>query len=234
MNRYGFPGHLEPWCQFNPVEVDFIRIYKALHEAGYNVLTYDMRNSGRSGEAHGGVASVGLTEWRDVTGAMEYVANHPQLMHMKVGLFNPCAGGNAAMVAMTKRPELFKDVKAFVCPQPCSMDISMKELATLQGVGEFMEELDDELVRLGSYRTCEMSPHHYAQSVTMPTFIIQVKDDIWTKPIDVQTTFNLLVNVADDDKQLSWIENTQQRFDGYNYFGDNPSPMLDFFNRYFE
>ncbi len=134
MNRYGFPGHLEPWNQFNPIEVDFNKVYKALHDAGYNVLTYDMRNSGRSGEAHGGVASVGLNEWRDVAGAMTYVQGDDKLKNMLVGLFNPCAGGNAAMVAMTKRPDLFNGVKAFVCAQPCSMNIAMKELAGLQGI----------------------------------------------------------------------------------------------------
>ena len=60
MNRYGYPGHLEPWKQFNDVEVDFNKIYFALHEAGYNVLTYDMRNHGASGAANGGVAAAGL------------------------------------------------------------------------------------------------------------------------------------------------------------------------------
>ena len=47
MNRYGFPGHLEPWKSFSDVEVDFNKIYKALHDAGFNILTYDLRNHGR-------------------------------------------------------------------------------------------------------------------------------------------------------------------------------------------
>jgi dipeptidyl aminopeptidase/acylaminoacyl peptidase len=56
-NRYGFPAHLEPWTQIgaaggNDFEVNFMRDYKNLHEAGYNVLTYDMRNFGHSGAAN--------------------------------------------------------------------------------------------------------------------------------------------------------------------------------------
>ena len=86
MNRYGYPGHLYPWKQFNDVEVDFNKVYKALHEAGYNVLTYDLRNHGASGAANGGVAAVGLYEWRDVVGAMLYVQGHEQLKNMSVGL----------------------------------------------------------------------------------------------------------------------------------------------------
>lgn len=53
-NRYGFPAHLEPWKQIgaaggNDFEVNFMPDYKHLHEAGYNVLCYGMRNFGHSG-----------------------------------------------------------------------------------------------------------------------------------------------------------------------------------------
>ena len=229
MNRYGFPGHLEPWSQFNDVEVDFNKVYKALYQAGYNILTYDMRNHGASGEANGGISGAGLYEWRDVVGAMQYVQNNDRLRKMTIGLFNPCAGGNAAMIAMTKHPEYFKDVKAFVCPQPCSMHYSMKEIATLQGVGEYMNELDEEQRKLGGFSNKEMSPHPYAPNVKVPTFIIQVHDDAWTKPEDVQITFDKLTV---KEKKLFWIEGTTKRFDGYNYFGEHPEQMIEFFKTY--
>ncbi len=60
-------------------------------------------------------------------------------------------------------------------------------------------------------------------------FIIQVRDDVWTKPEDVQTTFDLL---SIGDKKLFWIEGTTKRFDGYNYFGENPERMIEFFDTY--
>lgn len=186
-----------------------------------------MLNHGASVAANGGIAAVGLYEWRDVVGAMLHVQGHDNLKNMSVGLFNLCAGGNAAMVAMTKRPELFEAVKAFVCPQPFSMNVAMKELAGLQGIGAFMDELDQELVKLGGFKTAEMSPHHYAANVKVPAFIIQVRDDFWTQPEDVQTTFDLLTI---EDKKLFWIEGTNKRFDGYNYFGDNPAQMIEFFD----
>ena len=37
-----------------------------------------------------------------------------RLQHITTALFNPCAGGNAAMVTMTKRPELFTEAEAEV------------------------------------------------------------------------------------------------------------------------
>ena len=227
MNRYGFPGHLDPWKQFNDVEVDFNKIYKALHDAGYNVLTYDMRNHGSWAAANGGVFAVGLFEWRDIAGAMLYVKGHEKLKDMSVGLFNPCAGGNSAMIAMTKRADLFEDVKAFVCPQPASMNIGMTKIASLQGIGDYMEELDQEQMKLGGFANADMSPHPYAANVQVPTFIIQVRDDLWSSPVDVQTTFDLLTV---EDKKLFWVEGTTKRFDGYNFFGEHPEMMIEWFD----
>lgn len=49
-NRYGFPGHLPPWnTMFGGFEVNFLPELKHLHNAGYNILTYDLRNCGLSG-----------------------------------------------------------------------------------------------------------------------------------------------------------------------------------------
>ena len=108
------------------------------------------------------------------------------------------------------------------------MNIGMKQIATLQGVGDYMDELDLEQVKVGGFKNAEMSPHHYAANVKVPTFIIQVLDDLWSKPEDVQTTFDLLTV---DDKKLFWVEGTNRRFDGYNYFGDRPEMMIDWFDK---
>ena len=54
MCRAGFPGHFgEPFSSFDEVEIDFVIQYKDLTDAGYNMLTYDIRNYGLSGEANG-------------------------------------------------------------------------------------------------------------------------------------------------------------------------------------
>ncbi|WP_164827826.1 hypothetical protein [Sinorhizobium meliloti] len=48
-NRAGLPSHLELWKSLggsvgNDFEVNFVPDYKILHDAGYNVLAYDLRN----------------------------------------------------------------------------------------------------------------------------------------------------------------------------------------------
>ena len=72
-SRAGIPAHLEPWRSIwapsgNGFEVNLVPDYKILHDAGYHVLAYDLRNFGHSGAANGGIASSGIFEARDVAG----------------------------------------------------------------------------------------------------------------------------------------------------------------------
>ena len=66
MCRAGYPGHFGlPWAGFDAVEIDFVIQYKHLTDAGYNVLTYDIRNHGNSAAANGGLSGIGNWEWRE-------------------------------------------------------------------------------------------------------------------------------------------------------------------------
>ncbi|WP_420553302.1 alpha/beta hydrolase family protein [Tenacibaculum aiptasiae] len=230
-NRYGFPGHKEPWSNFQDVEVKFGNVYKALHDAGYNVLTYDLRNHGESGDAEANIWGQGFnSEYKDVLAAFDYLKSQDNLQNMSVGLFNPCAGGNAAMTAMTKHPEYFKEVKAFVCAQPASINIMSKITLDNMGLGDYMTVFDEELEKNGGLKSSQMTPHNIAQNVKVPTFIIQNKDDVWTIPEDVQKTYDL---IPGKDKKLFWIEeDNSKRFIGYNYLGEHPEMMLEWFNTY--
>lgn len=175
MCRAGFPRHFGmPWAVFDAVEIDFIIQYKHLTDAGYNVLTYDIRNHGNSGVANGSISGIGNWEWRDCVGVKKWVDAHPELGKMTVGLYSQCMGG---------------------------------------------------------FTAAEMTPHLSAPFVHMPTLIVQVKDDSWTRnPEDGQKTFDLL---ASKEKEIFWIEGTTRRFkDGYNWFGREPKTVLDFFAKY--
>ncbi len=229
-NRYGFPGHKEPWSNFSDVEVKFGKVYKALHDAGYNVLTYDFRNHGESGSGKGNIWGQGFSdEYKDVLAAFDYVNSRDDLKHQTIGLFNPCAGGNAAMNAMTRKPEYFADVKALVCAQPASMPVMSKITLEGMGLGDHLDALSEEQVKLGGPKVSEQSPHNHAGNIQIPTFLLQVKDDAWTIPDDVQETFDL---IPGEDKKLFWVEGTTKRFAGYNYFGEHPEMMVEWFDKY--
>ena len=73
-NRYGLPGHLEPWSIGGPgFEINFLPLYKALNEAGYNILTYDLRGHGLSAPGPHPIIGAGLIEYRDVIGSIRYI-----------------------------------------------------------------------------------------------------------------------------------------------------------------
>jgi pimeloyl-ACP methyl ester carboxylesterase len=230
MCRAGFPGHLgEPWSNFDGVEIDFVIQMKHLTDAGYNVLTYDIRNHGNSGAANGGLSGIGRWEWRDCVGAKTYVDNDPELSEMKVGLYSQCMGGNSQYEAIYRRPDLFEDVACMCSPMVVSMSAIFSAFSELQGISQYQELIDYELLKMGAWLADEMTPQHFASGVHMPVLMIQVLEDAWTRnPEDAQKTFDL---IASNEKELFWIENTTRRFkDGYNYFGRHPEKVIGFFD----
>lgn len=231
LNRYGFPGHQKPWSDFQDIEVKFGKVHKALHDAGYNVLAYDLRNHGESGATETRAWGQGFgEEYKDVIAAFDYVKSNEQLKDMKLGLFNPCAGGNAALNAMSHHPEYFEEVKAFVCAQPASINIMSKIALEGMGLGEFFGEFAQEVENNIGIKLEDMTPHKHVPNLKVPMLIAQNKEDVWTIPDDVQTTYDL---IPGEDKKLIWIEQGDtRRFVGYNYFGENPEPMVEWFDQY--
>jgi hypothetical protein len=236
-NRYGSPSHLEPWKSMyaasgNDVEVDFTKDIRVLHDAGYNVLTYDLRNHGHSGAAHGGIGSSGNFESRDVIGSLDHVKNDPALSKMTVGLFSRCLGCNSTIIAMARRPERFEDVRCMVGVQPLSPKFFLKKQLSFMNIPEDrIDELDDYIRLITSFTMDRLSPVWAAKHVRIPSFICQVRDDLMTMPDDVQNIFNTIGSV---EKELFWIEGTTRRWDGYNYFSKNPEKMLGWFSRFMD
>ena len=230
--RAGWPGHLgDPWGSFAPHEIDFVIQMKHLADAGYNVLAYDLRNHGTSSAANGGLSGIGRWEWRDCVGVKKYVDDHPELSRMRVALYSQCTGGNAQYEAIYRQPDLFENVVCMASPMVVSMAAIFSAMSELQGVSQYQELIDLELLKMGAWLAAEMTPHHFAEAVTMPVWMHQVLDDAWTRnPEDAQKTFDLL---GTDDKKLFWVEGTTNRFrDGYNYFGRHPEQIISFFDEH--
>lgn len=234
-NRAGLPSHLEPWKSFgsaagNDFEVNFVPDYQILHDAGYNVLAYDLRNFGQSGSANGGVFSVGHYESRDVVGSLNYVGGREDTRHMTIGLFSRCVGGNATMYAMTRRPDAFEGIRCMVCPQPLSSGVALERALERLGIDlAHMDELNERIQLYTSFTIDQFSPVPWARNVMVPTFLYQVRDDLYTRPGDVQAMFD---NISVADKKLHWIEGTTRRWDGYAHFQHEPDQMLEWFARF--
>jgi pimeloyl-ACP methyl ester carboxylesterase len=229
-NRYGYPGHLEPFTNFGGFEVNFLPDYKHLHDAGYSVLAYDLRNHGRSAAGSGGLVGIGLLEYRDVIGSIQYVRSRKETAGMQLGLLSRCLGANSTIVAMSRHPEYFEDVRAMVAVQPVSARPFIERASEQAGIEDGAAIFDTRIRQLTGFALDELSPIQYARDVKVPTLVAQVHDDASTRPEDVQTIYD---NLGSAEKDLLWIEGTTRRFDGYNYFGEHPDRMLSWFDSHF-
>lgn len=236
-NRYGLPAHLEPWKSIgaksgNNFEVSFIQDFRILHDAGYNVLAYDLRNHGESGASEGGLVTTGLHESRDVIGSLDYAASRADLKDMTVGLLSRCLGCNSTIVAMARRPERFEQIRCFVGAQPISVRAFVSRTFEMIGIPPArLADLDARLRQVTGFGLDELSPLEHARGVKVPTFLYQVRNDHMVDPSIVEKIYD---NMPVAQKRLFWIEGTTLRFDGYTYLSREPGEILawlsDFMN----
>ena len=234
-SRSGMPSHLEPWksvwgASGNGWEINFIPDCKILHDAGYNVLAYDLRNHGHSAAANGGIVSSGLFEYRDVLGSLRYARGRHDTVEMTIGLFSRCLGANSTIIAMAKEPAAFADVRCLLACQPLGPKCIAERLLELAGVPtDRIVDLERAMILRTSIGFGERDVNEWSKHVCIPTFVYQVRDDLLTRPSDVQSTFD---NMPVAEKKLHWIDGTTARWDGYAYFQREPAEMLDWLARY--
>jgi pimeloyl-ACP methyl ester carboxylesterase len=227
-NRYGYAGHIDPWKTSGGFEVNFLPKYKALHEAGYNVLAYDLRNHGFSAAGAAGGYNPNFFEYRDVIGSLRYVRSREDTKDMDIHLQSICLGGNSTLVAMRKHPEEFKGIKSMILIQPLSGKALVTKLCENLQLGEVGERVFEETYReIAGFSVSDTDPAEDAKSVQVPTFVIQVREDAMTYPSDVQTIFD---SIPVKDKELFWIEGTTWRFHGYTYFSEHPEQMIEWYD----
>jgi uncharacterized protein len=226
-NRYGYPGHLEPWTDFGGFEVNFLPEYKILHDAGYNVLAYDIRNHGRSGTGSGGIIGHGVLEYRDVIGSLHYTRSRVDTKDMKTALYSRCLGANSTIVGMNKYPDEFRHILSMIALQPSPPRAFVERAVQRAGIEDGFEMFNNALHRRSGYRLDDFRPIERSAAVTVPTLVAQVHDDFMMPPSYVQEIYD---NISAEDKKLFWIEGTDLRFQGYNYFGQHPELMLEWFD----
>ncbi|KAG9751917.1 alpha/beta-hydrolase, partial [Aureobasidium melanogenum] len=232
-NRYGYPGHLKGYEGFGGFEVNFLPDYKALHDAGYNIICYDLRNHGLSDQGTGGMCgALGYYEARDVVGSVNYARSRPETKDNEIGLLSRCMGGNATIHAMTLFPKCFEGIKALILLQAVSGYAFVEKGAINAGldVQATVTAFDKRIYELTGFRLNELTPIPLAKNVTMPTLFAQVRKDVLIDAAkDTQAIFDAL---SSKEKKMIWIEDTTRRFDGYNYFAEKPSEMIQWFNKY--
>lgn len=232
-NRYGFPGHLPPWnTMFGGFEVNFLPELQHLHNAGYNILTYDLRNCGMSGEGNKNTSGIGLLECRDVIGSLRYAKGRKDLAGMMTGMYSRCMGGNSTIIAMDKWPEEFGHIKALVLIMVVSARTFIERGAENLKLDpeKAAQRLDERLREMTGFRLDELTPRPHAHAVKVPTLMAQLRRDFLIHgERDGQEIFDAL---GAKEKELLWIDQSNQRFYAYNHFGLHPEPLLGWFAKY--
>ena len=225
-NRHGFITKNQGFLTRFSQDVDLLKTAQALHQAGYAVLMFDFRNHG---ESEKGMTGIGLHEYKDVIGAVEYVKTH--VKPGMIGFVSFCMGANSTIVAMGKAPEQLTDIACLVAVQPVSARVFIRSYVkkTFTPLGLVLIPLVDRMCQWrGGYSLKEMSPLQYCKGITAPTLYIQAKTDPWTELSDIQGFFD----VTPQPKEFWMLEEEMRRFDAYNYVGEHPEKMIRFIDTY--
>ncbi|MBT4832296.1 MAG: alpha/beta fold hydrolase [Porticoccaceae bacterium] len=78
-----------------------MRWFSAVHQAGFNILTFDLRNSGENIRSF---SSMGYFEQRDVEAAVDYVQQLEG--NQRIGIFGTSMGAATSIMAMAKDPRI--------------------------------------------------------------------------------------------------------------------------------
>ena len=99
-------------------DVDFLPAVRALHDAGFGVLLFDVRHHGESGRPRAPM-TYGPLEARDFVGAVRYARSRPDVDGERIGAIGTSMGGN---IVIYGTPDC-QPVKAVLAIQPTRLAI---------------------------------------------------------------------------------------------------------------
>lgn len=234
LTKYGSTVQYKNLTKLYNKEIQFLRTAEHLHKEGYWVLMFDFRNHGESGpDPNNGIAGVGLEEYKDVVAAMDYIKGRDELKNMAVGFVSFCMGVNSTIIAMSKQPNAFKNVKCLFAVQPISMEVFVrtyaKRLLTPVGARLLLPMVKKFIIWRGAHPLEKMSPRDYVKDIKVPAMYVQAKNDPWTELSDIRGFYE---ETPDNPKDFFWIEDTVHRFESYSYFEDRPERILEWLRKW--
>lgn len=227
-NRYGYQLKYQPILTkpYNK-EIEFCIVAKRLVDADYGVLMYDLRNHGESDKTQLGVGTGGKGERFDVIAAVEFISNEPSTTGKPIGLLSYCYGANTTFFAFEEDADIFvrSSVKALVALQPLSNGDYLKAMKLPKSIYNAAEQHYE--ANSGGYPF--IAPIEDATPyVSVPTRLVQARKDPFTNLDKIKQMYDGIPA----EKEMFWLEEPTHRFDGYNWFGEHPRDMLDWFEKF--
>lgn len=205
--------------------VDMLRLLFHLHQEGFNVLTFDLRNHGQSASAP--PVGFGLEESKDLLGALAYLKGRPDVNPDRIGAVGFSMGANALLYTLTKSDQ----IGAAVAVQPTSAPVFAQRLgADLFGpLGQLIVPLAELFYRLaGGVAFNSIWPKTaVSRAYPIPVLYIQGQGDPWGSVADVNEIAAATVNAHGP-----LLVDTSHRYGGYQYAVDNPKIIAAFFEEH--
>jgi len=208
-------------------DVDILPAAKALHDAGFNVLMYDIRHHGES--EHGRAPlTYGPIEARDFLGAVLYLRSRPDVDGSRIGSLGISMGGSIALYAA---PDC-QPIKAIFAVQPSTVRVFNRNF-TFEEFGRFGPPTLMPGVEL-MYRLA-LAPLPSRQAPAIPASQL---DGTIVKY--VQGTGDRYGSMADVKEMAAATPHTDGpvvefpstgRYDGYRYISEKTDEIVEFFSR---
>ena len=202
--------------------LNFLVLARSLHQAGYQLLMFDLRNHGESASSK--PYTFGFMEANDLLGAIEYLAGRPDVDEERLGIIGFSSGANTMLFALPQTNQ----VRAAIAIQPTSPNVFGRRFAAnVSGpLSKLVFPLTEILYRLlGGMRFAAVEPLFSLPGIgATPVMYIQGSGDPWGSVGNVNQMAAITPNVTD-----FLIVDTDGRFGGYQYVIDNPHIVDDFF-----
>ena len=227
-SRSGYTPKGKGLIKMSKQDISFLRQAQYLSEQGCTVLMYDMRNHGESDLGTCPWVTWGPEEAKDVIAAADFISSHPLYKDASVGLLSICMGSAASTYAYGMGEDglrRFPNIKAMIAVQP----LHYKEFVKAFGMPAFLDRAGG---KLSLERTgIDLNTKTFitdVSSITVPTMVVQNRNDPWTNLDFVQRFYDELTV----EKEMLWVELEKSRAASYDYLGTSPKPFADFFDRY--
>jgi pimeloyl-ACP methyl ester carboxylesterase len=217
-------GLIKMWKE----DISFLGHARHLNEQGYTVLMYDLRNHGESDLGTCPWVSWGPEEAKDVIAAVDYITRHPGYKDAGIGLLSICMGAAASTYAFGMADQglrHYPNVKAMIAVQP----LHYKEFVRAFGIPGFLNKAGTQksLERVG-FDLNERTFMSDVKTITVPTLVVQNRNDPWTDLDFVQRYYDEL----QVEKELIWLDLAKSRAAAYDYLPRHPEEIVKFFDKY--
>jgi pimeloyl-ACP methyl ester carboxylesterase len=203
-------------------QVELLQPARALHDAGYHVLMFDLRNHGRSGSSP--TVTFGHGEASDLLGAVTYLRGREDVDAGRIGVLGYSMGANTAMFACART----EHIRAAIAVQPVRPFAFAHRLANslLGPLGSVALNVARRVYYNAGGPLWETTDPAIVADLFRSTAImyVQGEGDPWGDVPNVRRFYEL----SPEPKALHVVP-SNDRFGGYLDLGEHPEVMLEFF-----